>query len=65
MVLIAAPVSVAVTNVYFSAINEELMPLTETAMPIVIGNKFYIPCDFFTTDELGVYYVSGTQIMLL
>lgn len=55
----------AAGNVCFTAINETLMPLNDATMPIIIGSQLYIPCNFFTSDTLGVYYIPGdSQVML-
>jgi hypothetical protein len=64
-ILLAAPAVKAVGNVCFTAINDKLMPLDNNTMPIINGSLLYVPCNFFTSDELGVYYIPGdSQVML-
>jgi hypothetical protein len=63
--MIAAPGVRAAGNVCFTAINDTLVPLNDTTMPVILGSQLYIPCDFFTSDALGVYYIPGdSQVML-
>lgn len=64
LILIAAPASAA-GNICFTAINNTVQPLDNNTMPAIIGGLLYIPCAFFSSDALGVYYVSGdSQVML-
>lgn len=64
LILIAAPASAA-RNICFTAINNTVQPLDNNTMPAIIGGVLYIPCAFFSSDALGVYYVSGdSQVML-
>ena len=63
--MLAVPFAGAASNVCFTAINDTLQTLGESTMPVIIGNILYIPCTFFASRELGVYYItSGSQLLL-
>lgn len=62
---IATPAFAATSGIAFTAINDTLKPLSNETMPAIIGSLLYIPCSFFSTDELGVYCIlGGSQVML-
>lgn len=65
VLLMMTPAVKAAGTTFFTAINDTLLPLDNSKMPVVIGNLLYIPCNFFTDDELGVYCIpGGTQAVL-
>jgi hypothetical protein len=51
----------AAGTVYFSAINNTVLPLSDATMPVYIGGQLYLPYSFFSSDELGVFSNSGTD----
>ncbi|SHI04346.1 Polysaccharide deacetylase [Sporobacter termitidis DSM 10068] len=64
-ILFAAHPAEAADDIYFTAANNTLRLLDNNTMPAMIGSRLYIPCNFFTSDELGVYYIpGGSQFML-
>lgn len=61
----AMPAAEATSDICFTAVNNTLEPLDNNTMPIIIGSLLYIPCAFFSSEELGVNYISsGNQVML-
>lgn len=61
------PLAAAVPSIYFSAINDKLLPFKAATMPRYIGGKFYLHYSFFSSNELGVYFErsSDENIILL
>ena len=60
-VIIALPASAA--NIYFTSVNNILMPLRDDTMPISYNGAMYIPYSVFNSTELGTYaiYSSSAQ----
>lgn len=54
-----APAGRAAGTVYFSVINNTVLPLKDSAMPAIYDGQIYLPASFFSSDELGVYSSSG------
>lgn len=55
----------AASEVCFTAINNTLQPLDSTTMPIILGSLLYIPCSFFSYNDLGINYFSNNDKALL
>ncbi|MDR2360144.1 MAG: hypothetical protein LBD85_02535 [Oscillospiraceae bacterium] len=55
----------AADEVYFTSINDKLLPLAESDMPINLGGAIYIPYDVFHSTDLGItaFYSSGTKVI--
>ena len=58
-------------DIYFTSVNDRLLPLTADTMPIWVGNKIYVPFSVFdsnsTNAKLGTYCkqgVSGNTVTL-
>lgn len=55
LVLILPPASVSATStVFFTAINDSLLPLSSTSMPAWVGGVLYAPISSFTSQSSGV-----------
>jgi hypothetical protein len=55
----------AAGDIFFTAINNTVLPMSSKTMPRYFGDTLYIPYTFFSSDELGVYFAPGSdQIML-
>lgn len=52
----------AAGTVYFSVINNTILPLDDTTMPRFYGGQIYLPSSFFSSEELGVYSVAGAEL---
>ncbi len=59
-----APGAVASPTVYFTAINDFLLPLSTSTMPVYTGGAIYVPYTVFCNSDLQVYYSynAGTQV---
>lgn len=55
------PFAAAAPSIYFSAINDKLLPLKEATMPRYIGSQVYLHYSFFSSSELGVYFTRSTD----
>jgi hypothetical protein len=55
----------AAGSIYFTAIMNELQPLKSGTMPMSINGLLYIPYTFFSSEKLGVYFLTGTDKVLL
>ena len=53
------PISHAAGTVYFSAINNTILPLNDATMPAYIDGLVYLPYTFYNSDELGIYSIAG------
>lgn len=65
VVALTAPASEAAGNVCFTAINNALMPLDNSTIPVIIGSLLYIPGAFFSSGQLGVRYLEKDNQVLL
>ena len=59
------PFSLAAGDIYFTAVNDTIMPLSDSTMPVYFGSTVYLPHSAFTSNNLGMYYTSsgGTACM--
>ena len=55
-VIIALPASAS--TIYFTSINNVLMPLSDSTMPINYNSLIYIPYSVFNSMELGTYSIT-------
>ncbi len=62
---IALPAGKAAGTVYFSVVNNSILPLSAATMPAYIEGQLYLPYSFFNSDELGVYSNAGGDIALI
>lgn len=64
-VLFARPANAA--NVYFTSVNNVLMPLSAETMPISYNGSMYIPYSVFNSTELNTYavYSSSAQAVTI
>lgn len=53
--ILSPPVSAADT-VYFTAVNETVLELSDATMPFWHGGRLYVSASMFSTKELGIYY---------
>ena len=51
-------------NVYFSAANDQLMPLNDETMPFYSGNTLYVCQTMFEGTDLGVIYIRNYSMNL-
>ncbi len=51
-VILAAPAD----DIYFTAVNDRVLPLTDDTMPFKVGGVVYVPYTVFNFSELEVYY---------
>lgn len=60
------PVVKAADDVYFTGINNTLLPLNDQTMPKYIGGLLYLPYTLFSFSELGVISIaSGDKNLIL
>lgn len=52
--LAAAAPAAQGSDVYFMAVNEKLLELERSTMPMVMGGTLYVPCTMFSIDTTGV-----------
>ena len=64
LALIPAPSSAALSGVYFTAVNEQLLDLSYDTMPFWSGNTLYISSRFFEQSDLEVRYVRNASLGL-
>ncbi len=51
-------------NVYFSAVNDQLMPLNAETMPFYSGNTLYVCQTMFDGTDIGVRYIRNYSMNL-
>ncbi|MDR3148873.1 MAG: hypothetical protein LBT88_02485 [Oscillospiraceae bacterium] len=58
-------VGTAADEVYFTSINDKLLPLSEGDMPANLGGAVYVPYEVFHSTDIGisVFYSSSTKII--
>lgn len=56
LVQIASPPVSAADTVYFTAVNETVLELSDATMPFWYGGNLYVSTTMFSTKELGIYY---------
>ena len=62
--------AVAVRSVYFMAVNDNILPMTDATMPFWSSGTLYIPSSIFTGDvrkdvDVGYVYNPGRQLLIL
>ncbi len=62
--LTGGPGRSALADVYFTAANDQLMPLSDETMPFYSNGVLYISCRFFEGGELGLSYSRNTTLGL-
>lgn len=50
----------AVDNLYFTAVNETILELSDSTMPFWSGGYLYVSSSMFSNRELGLYYSYNT-----
>ncbi|MEA4933397.1 MAG: hypothetical protein VB071_07450 [Lawsonibacter sp.] len=53
-VVLLLPVPVSATDIYFTSINDNLLPLTSETMPVWSGGLLYVPYTVFDSNYSGV-----------
>lgn len=53
-VVLLLPIPVSATDIYFTSINDNLLPLTSETMPVWSGNLLYVPYTVFNSNYSGV-----------
>ena len=53
------------SDVYFTAVNEQLLDLTSDTMPFWSGGVLYVPSRVFSGTDLGVSYVRNNTMGLV
>ena len=56
LVLSGVPAAQATGTVYFTAVNETVLKLTDATMPFWANGRLYVSSDMFADKELGVTY---------
>lgn len=64
MGLTAGPGRAALSGVYFTAANDQLLPLSDETMPFYSNGVLYISCRFFEGGELGLSYSRNATLGL-
>lgn len=59
--LVLSSVSAA-NDVYFTAVNDEILPLKDETMPTYINNVLYLPFTVFSGEKLGVYFAPSSDL---
>ena len=54
------PPAAAADTVYFTAINETILPLSDTTMPFWSDGYLYVSTSAFSGGGLGIYYSRNT-----
>ena len=62
--LVPARTKAALSGVYFTAVNEQMLDLSYDTMPFWSGNTLYISSRFFEQGDLDVRYVRNTSLDL-
>ncbi len=52
----------AANDVYFTAVNDEILPLKDETMPTYINNVLYLPFTVFSGEKLGVYFAPSSDL---
>ena len=65
-VLMALP-ALAADTVYFTAVNNTLLSLEKSSMPVKYKSMIYVPASLFTSNDLGTYalYSRNAQTVLV
>lgn len=58
IIFMGMPFASAAGTLYFTAVNETILPLSDATMPTVLNGEMYVPYSVFTTKELGVNFYS-------
>ena len=65
LALLPAAGRAVLSDVYFTAVNEQLLDLTSDTMPFWSGGVLYVPSRVFTGTDLGVSYVRNNAMGLV
>jgi len=65
LALLPAAGQATLSDVYFTAVNEQLLDLSSDTMPFWSGGVLYVPSRVFTGTDLGVSYVRNTTMGLV
>ncbi len=67
IVCMATALPVSASTLYFTSINNILMPLSDDTMPINVDGIMYVPYSVFNSSELGTYsvYSKTSQVVLV
>ncbi len=67
IVCMATALPVSASTLYFTSINNILMPLSDDTMPINVDGIMYVPYNVFNSSELGTYsvYSKSSQVVLV
>jgi hypothetical protein len=52
----------AANDIYFTAVNDEILPLKDETMPTYINNVLYLPFTVFSGEKLGVYFAPSSDL---
>jgi len=59
LMLSVIPAAQATEPVYFTAVNETVLKLSDATMPFWSNNNLYVPADMFADKELGITYYNN------
>lgn len=65
LALLPAAGRAVLSDVYFTAVNEQLLDLTSDTMPFWSGGVLYVPSRVFSGTDLGVSYVRNNTMGLV
>jgi len=65
LALLPAAGRAVLSDVYFTAVNEQLLDLSSDTMPFWSGGVLYVPSRVFTGTDLGVSYVRNNTMDLV
>lgn len=67
--LLLLPRAQAAGEIYFTAVNDQILPLSDSTMPVSVGGVMYLPYSIFNPDEagtsLGVYFSQNPTSLTL
>lgn len=67
--LLLLPWASAAGEIYFTAVNDQILPLSDSTMPVSVGGVMYMPYSIFNPDEagasLGVYFSQNPTSLTL
>lgn len=60
--LISNPLTLATTNVYFTSVNDKVLPLSDSTMPIWVNGQIYVPYTTFDQHSTGTDHGISAQL---
>lgn len=60
LALLVPSVPAAAANIYFTSLNDQVLPLTADTMPVVSGGVMYVPASVFDGIPPGSIWASIT-----